>query len=116
MSEVEVLEYENDTGQNAYNKWLNNLSDEAFTKISAAIAQMKAGNLGDVKPEGQGVSARRINWGPGLRIYFGKDGQKLVLLLGGGTKRRQDRDIKAAQKNWAEYKKNKRRKKDDGQN
>ena len=110
MDEIEVSEYENDEGQNAYAKWLDGLSDAAHAKVDAAIALMKAGNFGDVKPEGQGVSARRIHWGPGLRIYFGKDGQKLVLLLGGGTKRRQDRDIKAAQKNWAEYKKNKRRK------
>jgi len=110
MSEIEVLEYENDVGQNAFDDWAMNLDRPARSKVLAAIARMKAGNFGDVKPVGEGVSERRINWGPGLRIYFGKDGQKLVMLLGGGTKNRQNSDVKSAQKNWAEYKKNKRRK------
>jgi putative addiction module killer protein len=109
MDAIEVLEYENDSGKNAFRIWIGGLSEEAYSKVLSAIALMEAGSLGDVKPVGQGVSERRIHWGPGLRIYFGKDGQKLVILLGGGTKRRQDNDIKSAQNNWAEYKKNKRR-------
>ncbi len=108
--EIEVIEYENDAGKNAYASLVFSLSEEARAKVLSTIALIKAGSFGDVKPVGQGVSERRINWGPGLRIYFGKDGQKLVILLGGGTKRRQDNDIKYAQDNWAEYKKNKRRK------
>ncbi len=110
MAELEVLEYENDAGKNSYARWVFGLGEKARAKVLSAIALMKAGNFGDVKPVGQGVSERRIHWGSGLRIYFGKEGQKLVLLLGGGTKRRQDNDIKSAQNNWAEHKKNKRRK------
>ena len=109
MGEIEVIEYENDTGKNAYSNWVSGLSEAAYSKVLSAIALLEAGSFGDVKPVGQGVSERRIHWGPGLRIYFGKDGQKLVILLGGGTKRRQNHDIKSAQDNWAEYKKNKRR-------
>ena len=52
---------------------------------------MELGNFGDVKPVGQGVSERRIDFGPGLRLYFGQDGRKLVVLLVGGTKKRQQR-------------------------
>ena len=85
-------------------------------KIFSAIARMKLGNFGDVKPVGEGVSERRIDHGPGYRIYFGKDGKKLVILLGGGTKSRQNKDIKSAQEAWSEYKKNKRRKKTNGTN
>lgn len=69
---------------------------------------MEAGNLGDVKPVGEGVSERRINFGPGFRVYFGQDGDALVLLLNGGTKRRQQRDIDEAKRLWADYKRRKR--------
>lgn len=62
------------------------------------------GNLCDVKSVGAGVLERRINWGPGYRVYFGRDGVHLVILLGGGTKQRQDRDIVEARRRWADYK------------
>lgn len=62
------------------------------------------GNLCDVKSVGAGVLERRINWGPGYRVYFGRDGVHLVILLGGGTKQRQDRDIEEARRRWADYK------------
>lgn len=64
---------------------------------------MKAGNFGDHKSGGQGVLERRINYGPGYRIYFGRDGARLVVLVGGGAKARQSSDIKHAQETWAEY-------------
>ena len=65
---------------------------------------MEAGNFGDAKPVGRGVVERRIDVGPGYRLYFGRDGDELVILLAGGTKQRQQRDIEAAQKHWADYK------------
>jgi len=71
---------------------------------------MKLGNFGDVKPVGGGVSERRIDHGPGYRIYFGRDGAKLVILLGGGTKKRQQQDIQSAHQAWTGYKRRKRRK------
>ncbi len=64
--------------------------------------------MGDVKPVGQGVFERRISFGPGYRIYFGRDGDRLVILLCGGTKRRQQADIKKARSFWVDYKKRKR--------
>jgi len=107
---IEVLEYVDDEGGNAYQEFLRTLDTKTFARILATIARMKEGNFGDVKPVGAGVSETRINTGPGYRIYSGRDGAKLVILLGGGTKRRQNRDIASAKANWAEYKANKRRK------
>lgn len=69
---------------------------------------MEAGNKGDVKPVGEGVSERRIDYGPGYRLYFGRDGETLVLLLNGGTKKRQHKDIEEAKQCWKEYKRRKR--------
>jgi putative addiction module killer protein len=70
---------------------------------------MRQDNLGDHRGVGEGVLEHRIHDGPGYRIYFGKDGKKLIILLGGGTKKRQQRDIEAAQRLWKRYKDTKRR-------
>ncbi len=69
---------------------------------------MEQGNLSGAKGIGAGVSERRIDFGPGYRVYFGKDGDTLIILLGGGTKKRQQKDIEAAQDFWREYKLRKR--------
>jgi len=68
----------------------------------------RAGNLSNTKGVGKGVLEYKIDFGPGYRIYFGKDGERLVILIGGGTKKRQDNDIAAAQVCWADYKRRKR--------
>lgn len=68
---------------------------------------MEAGNLSDVRSVGSGVSERRIHTGAGYRIYFGRDGDTLIVLLGGGTKERQQKDIKDARALWREYKRRK---------
>ncbi|NOY29117.1 MAG: type II toxin-antitoxin system RelE/ParE family toxin [Planctomycetes bacterium] len=107
---IEVIEYVNDAGKNAVAEWIKKLDISVFTKVAAVIERMKLGNFGDAKSVGEGVSERRIDFGPGYRLYFGRDGGKLVILLGGGTKRRQQKDIEAAKLAWAEYKRNKRRK------
>ena len=60
--------------------------------------------MSEVKPMGGGVSERRIHWGKGLRIYFGQDGQTIIILLGGGTKATQSRDTRLAGERWADYK------------
>jgi putative addiction module killer protein len=78
-----------------------------------ALRRMRRGNLADHKGVGGGVFEHRIHDGPGYRVYFGKDGgkdgRKLIILLGGGTKRRQRRDIEAARKLWKRYKDTRRR-------
>ncbi|QEG36808.1 type II toxin-antitoxin system RelE/ParE family toxin [Bythopirellula goksoeyrii] len=107
-SEIQVIEYIDEAEKNPFADWLAKLTDKAHAKVVSAIYLMKAGNFGDVKPVGGGVSERRIHWGPGLRIYFARDGSKLILLLGGGTKSRQTKDINNAKAAWAEYKSRKK--------
>lgn len=69
--------------------------------------RLELGNFSNVKGVGGGVFEYRVDFGPGYRIYFGKDGESIVILLGGGTKKRQDRDIASAHERWADYKKRK---------
>jgi len=69
---------------------------------------MEQGNFSAAKGVGSGVHELRLDFGPGYRVYFGKDGERIVILLGGGSKRRQQADIAAAHELWAEYKKRKR--------
>ncbi|MFT8776749.1 MAG: type II toxin-antitoxin system RelE/ParE family toxin [Gluconacetobacter liquefaciens] len=80
-----------------FRDWLANLTDSrAAAKIKARLVQFEGGSFGDVKPCGEGVSESRIHYGPGYRIYFVQRGAVLVVILGGGTKRTQSKDIKSA--------------------
>ncbi len=81
----------------AYAEWFDGLRDrQARARINARIRRLSLGNPGDVRPVGEGVSELRIDYGPGYRVYFVSRGQALVILLAGGDKRTQDRDIKTA--------------------
>ena len=81
----------------AYDRWFESLRDrQARTRIDIRVRRLSLGNPGDVKPVGEGVSELRIDYGPGYRVYFVQRGQTLVVLLAGGDKRTQARDIKAA--------------------
>ena len=78
-------------------QWLDNLNDiRARARIQARIERLAAGNPGDVEPVGEGVSELRINYGPGYRVYFKRRGQELIILLAGGDKSTQPKDIKTA--------------------
>jgi len=80
-----------------YAKWLDGLPDiQARARILARVERLAAGNPGDVKPVGEGVSELRIDYGPGYRVYYKKQGQEVVILLAGGDKHNQSRDIKTA--------------------
>ena len=106
---IAVVEYEQENGTRPFSRWFGSLNVAAALKVRTAVARMETGNFSNVKPVGQGVNEYRLNFGPGYRIYFGKDGDKLVILLGGGTKKRQGRDIETAQVLWKEYKARKRK-------
>lgn len=106
---IVVVEYESENGQHPFTKWFSSLNVQAALKVRTTIARMESGNFSNVKTVGQGVSEYRLNYAAGYRIYFGKDGDKLVILLGGGTKKRQGRDIEAAQRHWKTYKTRKRK-------
>ncbi len=81
----------------SYVKWLDGLRDiQARARILVRVERLAAGNPGDVRPVGKGVSEMRIDYGPGYRVYFTKHGQEMVILLAGGDKRTQAKDIKTA--------------------
>ncbi len=81
----------------AYAKWLDGLRDvQARARILVRVERLAAGNPGNVKPVGEGVSELRIDYGPGYRVYYKKQGQEVVVLLAGGDKRTQASDIKTA--------------------
>lgn len=73
-----------------------------------ALTRLELGNTSNVKGVGRGVFELKVDFGPGYRIYFGKDGSEIVILLGGGTKKRQDRDIDTARVRWQDYKRRKK--------
>jgi putative addiction module killer protein len=78
-------------------QWLDDLRDiQGRARVQARIERLAAGNPGDVEPVGEGVSELRINYGPGYRVYFKKRGRELIILLAGGDKSTQVKDIKAA--------------------
>ena len=77
--------------------WLDELGDiQARARVQVRIERLAAGNPGDVEPVGEGVSELRINYGPGYRVYFKQSGRELIILLAGGDKRTQAKDIKTA--------------------
>lgn len=81
----------------AFARWLDNLPDiQVRARVQARIERLVAGNPGDVEPVGEGVSELRIDYGPGYRVYFKKRGRALVVLLAGGDKNTQSKDIKRA--------------------
>jgi len=88
--------------------WFDGLSSQAALKVTTYLTRLENGNTSQLKSVGQGVKECRINWGPGLRVYMGQDGDTLIILLGGGTKKRQNVDIENAKKVWQEYKKRKK--------
>ena len=109
---IEIRDYIDAKGHIPYRDWVAGLDASARVRVIASVLRMEQGNFSLAKRVGQGLSELRLDFGPGYRVYFGKDGEQLVLLLGGGTKRRQQSDIAAALALWSEYKKRKREEKD----
>ena len=97
---MQVVEYLDAAGVSPFARWFDGLDPRAGAKVTAALTR-----LSNVKSVGAGVLEYRIDFGPGYRLYFGRSGDDLVILLAGGTKSRQDRDIAVAQARWADYKK-----------
>ena len=105
---LDVREYLDEHGGSPFADWFTSLDAIAAAKVTIVLARIEQGNLSNVKGVGQGVLEYRLDFGPGYRVYFGRDGDVLVILLAGGTKKRQQTDIEAAQTRWRDYKRRKR--------
>ncbi len=99
---MKVKEYIQADGSNQYQKWFNSLDTQAAAKVVVAIAKLALGNTSNIKWF-RGIGEYRINWGAGYRIYLAQDGKDLIILFGGGTKKRQQKDIEQAIKLFREY-------------
>ena len=106
---MRVVEYLDERGDSPFAAWFTDLGAGAATKVAVALERMSLGNLGDAKGVGAGVMERRIDSGPGYRIYFGLENEELVILLAGGIKQRQQRDIEVAKARWNDYRARKKR-------
>ena len=98
-------------GKSPFEAWFLKLDARAAAKVTTALARLEGGNSSNVKSLRGGVHEYRIDFGPGYRIYFGYDGKTWVILLAGGTKKRQQADIDAAKGCWQEYKQRKKEQK-----
>jgi putative addiction module killer protein len=106
---ADIRYYVASDGHEPFAEWFADLEAVALAKVTRGLARLEQGNFSNVKSVGEGVLEYRIDFGPGYRVYFGRDGETLVILLTGGTKKRQQRDIDAARMYWRDYKLSKRR-------
>ncbi len=111
-SMFELRGYIDEQGKRRFADWLDRLNPIVAAKVTIALARKEKGNLAHVKGVGAGVFEYRIDFGPGYRIYFGKDGDRFIILIGGGTKKRQQLDIAAALNCWRDYKRRKKKETD----
>jgi len=110
MLPITQLEYVDYAGRKPFSRWTAKLDHQTAARISRALERLSSGNVSNVEPVGSGVSELKLDFGPGYRVYFGRDGDQLVILLGGGIKRRQEEDIANAHARWADYKRRKKTK------
>ena len=101
---IRIVEYITNDGKNHFGDWLAKIPAAHALRVTEALYRMERGNFGDHKAVGEGVMERRIFGSPALRIYYGTGGKKLVILLAGGGKNKQSKDIKKAKALWAAYK------------
>jgi len=104
---IKIKQYLDANGHSPFDKWFLNLNSIAAAKITKSIYKLEVGNFSTVEGVGNGVYEQKIDFGPGYRVYFGKDGNEIVILLCGGTKKRQSADIAEAKAYWQDYKKRK---------
>ncbi len=103
-AEIDIRQYVDRQGRTPFLDWLDEQNDAAQAKVTTALERLESGNLASVKSVGAGVQEIRVNFGPGYRIYFGWDGEEIVVLLAGGSKKRQQADIERAKELWREFK------------
>ena len=105
---IEIEEYLCSDGSSPFRDWFDGLDVQAAAKVNTYVTRIGNGNTSNLKSVGGGVYECCIDWGVGYRVYLGEDGKNLVILLGGGTKRQQQKDIDRAKQLWKEYKRRKK--------
>lgn len=105
---IGVREYLDEKGKSPFSHWFKGLNAIAAAKVATVLYRLEQGNFSNVEGVGGGVFECKIHFGPGYRVYFGKDGEELIILLGGGSKQRQDADITSALACWQDYKRRKK--------
>src|SRR5438132_1598512 len=98
-----VREY-TEGGVSAFAEWFGSLDSVTAARVDRYVRRLEAGNFGAAKPLSEGMFELRLDFGPGYRVYYGREGRNIIILLGGGSKRRQDADIVAAVMRWKRYK------------
>ncbi len=99
-----LIDYETPAGECPIREWLDSLNYAVAARVEANLKRVTLGNLGDVKPVRQGVSELRLTFGNGFRVYFAQHGDKIIILLCGGDKGSQTKDIEIAKKYWLDFK------------
>ena len=105
-TKFEIIEYI-ESEFSPFEEWFNSLDAVTAARVDKYIRRLEAGNFGAAKVLQEGVSELKLDFGPGYRVYFGRDGKTIIILLGGGSKRRQSADIAAAIERWKKYKQSK---------
>lgn len=101
---LELVVYETPDGRSPFAEWLRRLKDRtAGARIRVRLARLRLGNMGDANSLGGGLHELRIDHGPGYRVYFGRSDERVILLLSGGSKRAQSRDIEQARTFWRDF-------------
>lgn len=102
---IELQHYRMRNGRDPFGEWLAGLRDiNTRAKVEVRLGRLERGLFGDCEPIGDGLSELRIDWGPGYRVYFGREGKTLILLLCGGDKGKQAKDIRDAKNYWKDHK------------
>ena len=105
---IRIVRYIGSDGSDQFGSWLEKQTSEVRARVQTRLDRVELGNFGDHRAVGSGVFELRIHHGPGYRVYYGRDGDALVILLAGGTKQRQQRDIARAVDDWNAYRREKR--------
>ena len=104
----EIHEYINESGHSPFRDWFDSLDPVTAARVDRYIRRLEAGNFGAAKALSEAVFELRLDFGPGYRVYYGRDGKTIIILLGGGSKRRQSADIASAIERWKRFKQTKK--------
>lgn len=107
VQDIDIREFLDALGWSPFARWFEGLNAAAAARVTVALTRLGHGNFSNVEGVGGGVYELKIDFGPGYRIYFGKDGERVVILLGGSSKKRQRAANAAAQEAWTEYRRRK---------